>query len=120
MHQSLMSTSTTRVISIPKKEHCRLLSPQSQSTTFSFTVTLAQTSTPIACLTAQKPWVIDSGATNHTIGTRGLLLIFENPISLPCVISVEAQPLLFLVWALLILPMIFLSYSQVHLTVMLL
>jgi hypothetical protein len=71
--KSLMSTSTTRVISIPKKEHCRLLSPQSQSTASSFTVSLAQTSTPIACLTAQKPWVIDSSATNHTIGTRGLL-----------------------------------------------
>ena len=56
--------------------------------TCQFVQILVQTSSSIACLTTQEPWVIDSGATDHMIGTPSLLSNHENPTSLPCVLYV--------------------------------
>ena len=36
-----------------------------------------------ACLATQDPWVIDSGATDHMIGTSGLLSDLEQSSSFP-------------------------------------
>ena len=44
---------------------------------------MAQQGTSTACLATQDPWVIDSGATNHMIGTSGLLSNLKQSNSLP-------------------------------------
>ena len=47
------------------------------------TATLAQQGTSIACLATQDPWVIDSSATDHMIGTSGLVSNLEQSSSFP-------------------------------------
>ena len=81
LSQSLPPTS--RVVSIPKKEYNRLLSLYSNSIGSDSTATLAQQGTATACLATQDPWVIDSSATDHMIGTSGLVSNLEQSSSFP-------------------------------------
>ena len=81
LSQSLPPTS--RVVSIPKKEYNRLLSLYSNSIGSDSTATLAQQGTSTACLATQDPWVIDSSATDHMIGTSGLVSNLEQSSSFP-------------------------------------
>ena len=69
---------TSRVVSIPKEEYNRLLSLHSNFVRSNSTATLAQQGTSIACLASH-----DSGATDHMIGTSGLLSDLEQSSSLP-------------------------------------
>ena len=81
LSQSLPPTS--RVVSIPEKEYNRLLSLYSNSIGSDSTATLAQQDTSTACLATQDPWVIDSSATDHMIGTSGLVSNLEQSSSFP-------------------------------------
>jgi hypothetical protein len=86
------------------------VSLQSNVVVSSFTATLVQIGTPTACLATQEPWVIDSGATDHMTGTSGCFPILSILLIFPVFRWHMAQPLMFLIWALLTLVQLSLSF----------
>ena len=71
---------TSKVVFILEEEYNHLSSLQSNSVG---STTLAHHGTSTTSLATQDPWVIDSGATNHMIGTSGLLSNLEHSSNLP-------------------------------------
>ena len=85
---------TSRVVSITEEEYNHLLSLHSNFVRFDSITTLAQQGTSAACLATQDLWIIDSGATDHMIGTLGLLSDLEQFSSLPNVTLVDGTAII--------------------------